>query len=137
MENYIVDINRIIDSNTTPSVVKLMFMQLQKTPYVTVSDFLKDVSDQDLNFLVQETNNMSSDDEKQQFESQHTISLVALAFCCGEGEAAVSLDSMVESMKLAVLYITLESLSRKNLIKPLKQNWCMDIKSSKPVAEKY
>ncbi len=98
------------------SVTKLLATQLMETGYIVVGDFLKNMSDADLQAL---TNNME-DDAKNQYEE---LILVSEMLATGEGCEPSQNDVQFENRcHQLITLLVLESLYRKGMVKLYHEN---------------
>lgn len=91
------------------SITRMLAVDLMKNPYITPADFLKRLSDEELQTLVQ-----ISDDEEH--ERMDEIMLISEMIATGEGLETATLEVAVERVNQFCVFLVLESLFRKGLI---------------------
>jgi hypothetical protein len=92
------------------SVTRMLAIDMTKNPYVTPGDFLKSLSNEELQTLVE----ISDDDEHERMDE---IMLISEMLATGEGLESATLDIATERVNQFCIFLVLESLSRKNLVK--------------------
>lgn len=122
MHEFAVDINKVLADINVMSCVKDVFRSLSKTGYLTPKTYFEQLSEVDLSTLMLMSADMDS--EKTSEAALHQLTMLTIGFLVGEN-SPVSEGNVEESLKYVVLMITLESLARKGLIKPLRGNWCL------------
>lgn len=126
MDEYTVNIDTILESKETMSCVKDLFRSVKENGYITPKTYFESISDLDLNTLMQLADRMNSEEStsQEQFEAQEHIMLMTIGLLVGEG-TEINEETVVNGSSLVVLMITCESLARKGLVKPHRDNWCM------------
>lgn len=122
MSNFVTNIDALLDSKIAASCVKDLFREIQKTGYATPEWYFSRLSDGDLSLLLATTNEMSKSDEAHQADP--SVVLLTVGFLIGEG-LEVSDAIVIEATNQVVLMITVEALSRKGVLKPYRENWCL------------
>lgn len=92
------------------SITRMLAVDMMKNPYITPSDFLKSLSNEELQTLME----ISDDDEHERMDE---IMLIAEMLATGEGLEAATLNIATERVNQFCIFLVLESLSRKNLVK--------------------
>jgi len=117
-------------------------LTLRDNSYYTVGKFFEELSDVDLKQLsdsadaVYRAGQEDSDDDENDHatKDEEIMALLGLGLLLCDGEE-LNMKNSAAAMNSAVIYTTLESLGRKKLIKPLRQNWAA-LDSGLPVSEK-
>jgi hypothetical protein len=92
------------------SITRMLAIDMMKNPYITPSDFLKSLSNEELQTLME----ISDDDEHERMDE---IMLISEMLATGEGLEAATLEIATERVNQFCIFLVLESLSRKNLVK--------------------
>jgi hypothetical protein len=132
-ENHTFHINyqRVIDEKSMLSITRLLASQMMKNPYVIVGDYLKDMSDSDLNML---NSIIEYGEHHDNFED---LMLISEMLATGEGLERGTMEIMHQRINQFLMFITCESLFRKGLIKLHRENMSFgDDMSHLIVAEK-
>lgn len=97
------------------SVTRMLAVDLMKNPYLTPADFLKSLSDEELQTLME----ISDDDEHPRMDE---IMLISEMLATAEGLAAATLEIATERVNQFCIFLVLESLSRKELVNVKYEN---------------
>lgn len=130
-QTYALNYVKIATEKGLLSMTRLLASDLSVNPYTTIGDFLKNLSDGDLEQLVK----IIDDGEKHKnFED---LMLISAMLSAAEGNPAETIDDYHKCMNMMITFIVCESLYRKGLIKLHRENmsFCDDM-ANKLVAEK-
>lgn len=97
------------------SVTRMLAIDMMKNPYMTPSDFIKSLSDEELQNLIE----ISDDEEHERIDE---IMLISEMLATGEGLAPANLDMATERVNQFCVFLVLESLFRKGLVKLKYEN---------------
>lgn len=113
------------------SITRMLAHDLMKNPYLIVGDFIQSISNEELDILVQ-----ICDDE--QHPRLDEIMVIAEMLATGEGLEQANIDIITERVNQLNMFLILESLKRKELIRLNYQNMSFgeDCKD-KIIAEKF
>ena len=126
---FSVNIHRVAQDKEILTLVRLLASQLIITPYLRVGDFFKNLSDDDLQTLEE-----VSDENHEQFDN---LLLVAEMLATGEGLDHGTMDIIHQRMNQLLMFIAMEGLYRKGLIKLYHENMSFgEDMGNKIVAEK-
>lgn len=130
-ETYFLNYAKIATEKTLLSMTRLLASDLSVNPYMTIGDFLKNLSDGDLEQLVKIV------DDGEKHKNFEDLMLISSMLSAAEGNSAETLDDYHRCMTMMITFIVCESLFRKGLIKIYRENmsFCDDM-ASKLVAEK-
>lgn len=130
-ETYTINYAKVAGEKDLLAVTRLLASSLTNNPYITVGDFLKDLSDNDLAQLVEV---IDDGEEHSNFED---LMLIAGMLSCGEGLPCGTVEDYQRCMNMLMTYIVCESLFRKGLIKIHRNNMSFgDDMASACVAER-
>ena len=116
VSGFHLDYNNIINNKEVLAVTRLLATDLMNKGYIVVGDFLKNLTDADLEAL---TNNMEEDDDNQ----YHDLILVSEMLATGEGcEPSQSDKEFHARTNQLVTLLVLESLHRKGFVKLYHEN---------------
>jgi hypothetical protein len=126
---FTVNIHRVAKDNTVITLTRLLATSLIATPYLSVGDFFKNLSEDDLNTL-----NEISDEEHKDFDN---ILLIAEMLATGEGLDHGDMETIRQRMNQFIMFVAMEGLHRKGLVKLYHENMSFgDDMGSKIVVEK-
>ena len=126
MDEYVINMNEILNNTDTYASIKQLFRMIKENTYVTPEQYFQTQSSVDLEVLQDLVETMNDPDatDDQQFAAQEQLMLMTIGFLVGEG-VEISEDTVTEGIRLTILMVTLENLARKGLVKVHRQNWCM------------
>jgi hypothetical protein len=130
-EGFTVNVAEVAKCKDMLAVTRLLAMELMKTPYMSVGDFMKNLSDQDLHTLLE----IGDNHENEHFQE---MILISEMLASSEGVPGVkSLDETQERIGLFITFIAIEGLARKGLVRVYRENMSFGEDMSKLiVAEK-
>lgn len=111
---FSVNIHRVAQDKEVLTLVRLLASQLIITPYLRVGDFFKNLSNDDLEILEE-----ISDENHEHFDN---LLLVAEMLATGEGLDHGTIDIIHDRMNQLLIFIAMEGLYRKGLIKLYHDN---------------
>lgn len=115
-QKFTVNYAMIVKEKSLLSITRFLATEMMKNPYVTVGDFLKDISEGDLETL----NEIVEAGENHPNFSD--LLLIAEMLATGEGLEAGTLDITYERINQFLVLIACECLSRKGLVKVYHNN---------------
>ena len=130
---YTIDIDRIISDKRTISCLRNLFSQLKEHGYVTPKTFFNDLSDIDLQTLV-ELSDLTVDPKvshEQAMEAYMQLSTCTIGLLIGEG-SEINEQLVQDSFSRLITMIACESLARKGLVTVFRENWEMTGDDEKP-----
>ena len=114
-----VNIAEIAKSKDMMGVTRMLAIDLMDHPYLTVGDFLKDISDTDLQNLLQ---GAETDEETGEVQIEDLL-LLSMMLHQAEGLPPIQDDEKAtEVMNILINYMACESLARKGLVKVYREN---------------
>jgi hypothetical protein len=115
-QGFIINYQRIVDEKSLLSITRLLAIDMMKNPYIRVGDFLKNLSDIDLNVM------LDIIDAGEEHENFSDLILIAEMLATGEGLEQGSLDVVHSRINQFLTLITCESLYRRGMIKVHHEN---------------
>lgn len=115
-EGFLVNYDRIAHEKSLLSVTRLLAVQMSKNPYITVGDFLKELSDGDLDTLLEII------DDGEDNKNFGDLMLLAEMLATGEGLEHGNIDLLHARVNQFLMYVACESLDRKGLAKVHHKN---------------
>lgn len=97
------------------SVTRMLAVDMMKNPYITPADFIKSLSDEELQNLIE----ISDDEEHPRIDE---VMLISEMLATGEGLEPANLDIATERVNQFCVFLVLESLFRKGLVKLKYEN---------------
>ena len=130
-ESFTVVYENIIKAKDLMPVTRTLAIDLSASGYMRVGDFLKDLSDTDLDNLLE----ISEDQEREEFSE---ILLISEMLATGEGlNSAADLEETVNRITHLCVLLACESLFRKGLVKLHRENMSFGADmSNKVIVEK-
>lgn len=128
--------DKVAEDKSFLPVTRLLAIDIIKNPYIVVGDFMRDISDQDIELLL----DIADDEDNCHFEELILISemLAAAEGIPNEYEDEMELVAVARSrISMLLMYLAMESLARKNLIILHRENMTFgDDTGDKIVAER-
>ncbi len=128
--------DRVAEDKSFLPVTRLLAIDIIKNPYLVVGDFMKDISDQDIELLL----DIADDEDNCHFEE---LVLIPEMLAAAEGIPNEYADEkeMIATARarvaIFITYLTIESLARKDLIIIHRENMSFgDDAGDRVVAEK-
>jgi len=133
ISDYHVSLSTVVGSSTMLPVTRLLAADLQTNPYLTIGDFFKNLSDSDLQALIE----VVDEGETNAHFSELLLVSQMLATAEGLGAKFENLDIVTQRVNAFCMYVAIESLHRKGLVKVHHQNMSFgDDMKSKIVVER-
>ena len=107
--------DKIVKHKEFLSVTRMLAVDIMKNPYMTPADFLKALSNEELETLME----ISDDDEHERMDE---IMLISEMLATAEGLPAANLDVATQRVNQFCVFLVLESLSRKELVNVKYEN---------------
>lgn len=127
--DHSIDYGRVIDSTKFLAVTRMLAITLREQQYMTVGEFLKDISDGDLITLLNITDNI----EDPRYEE---ILLISQMLAEGEGISDMTISGFTVRTNMLSTYLVIESLARKGMVKFYRENVSFDTDNDKMIVEK-
>lgn len=129
---YILNYEEIVKAKDIMAVARLLAADLMRTGYVNVGDYIRELSDSDLDALVKQ---MDLPPDSREYDN---LLLMSEMLATGEGcDSSKTADEFGERMNQLVSFLVCESLSRKGLVKVFHENMSFHTDmSNKIVVEK-
>ena len=128
--------DKVAEDKSFLPVTRLLAIDIIKNPYLVVGDFMKDISDQDIELLL----DIADDEDNCHFQE---LLLIPEMLAAAEGIPNEYVDEkeMIATTKsrvaIFITYLTIESLARKDLIIIYRENMSFgDDAGDRVVAEK-
>ncbi len=115
-QSYHVNYKNIVNEKSLLAMTRLLAIDLTKNPYMTIGDFLKNVSDGDLEELIKI---VDDNEEHPHFED---LMLISMMLASAEGTEGNTLESVTSNLNMFTTFIVCESLNRKKLVKVFHEN---------------
>lgn len=127
---FSINYERILEQKSMLPITKLLVVELQKNPYMLPGDFFRDIPDSTLN----ELQAVAEDNDSAHFEE---LILMTEMLTQAEGLSSMSFEEMNRRTNQFIMYLTLESLKRKGLVKIHYENMSFgDEYGDKMIAER-
>lgn len=115
MMNYEIIYENIVSDRRLHACTRLLAADLQQTPYKTVGDFMKEMSDDDVQSLCRLVDNEESPDFSE-------IVLIVEMLARAEGLPTPDVDTLTKRINMMIGFIVIESLDRKGLAHAVRAN---------------
>jgi len=129
MDNFGYKINykKLIETDLYLGVTKKLAKQINKVGYISVGNFIKKISDQDLENLL----DSCEDDYPNQYGD---LLLISEMLAIGEGgDAAENASVSRDRLSTLVNFLTIESLNRKGMVKVYHENMSLHEDSAETI----
>jgi len=117
--DHTINYDRVVEHTKFLAVTRMLAITLREQQYMTVGDFLKNISDGDLITLM----HISENHEDPRYEE---ILLISQMLAEGEGISDMTLDGFTLRTNMLGTYLVIESLARKGLVKFHRENVSFD-----------
>jgi len=133
---YTLNIEKCINDTSRPAPIRQLFVTIRDHGYITVGQFFKNLTDQDLTILSELMDLMDpkNTDAKAKDLAAHHLTLLGIGLTAAEG-LVVNESSATDSLGAVVAFIAMESLARNNVIEVFHDKWTMDPLSSDVMAK--
>lgn len=122
--DYTIEMQKVADEQSVLSVTRLLASKLIKKPYMSVGSFFKDISDTDLQLLLDISDTLGDDvEEEDQHPNSSDILLIAEMLARAEGVHASNINETTSNMKAFVGFLCIESLARKGLVRAFRDRF--------------
>jgi len=113
---YNINYDMVVKCKSCLAVTRLLAADLMNKPYMTVGDFMRGLTDEDLETLAGFTDN----EDNPKYED---LILITQMLCSAEGlENTFDIGEINERMSQFILLLTCEQLARKGLVKIYHEN---------------
>lgn len=112
----------VADDKATPAFLRLLAMDLMKQTYMMPGEFFKNISDADLQYIIDVLEKQKIAAEKNDVENEaltkemKNVFLLSIMLANAEGGVDVNEDTSVELLNITAMFAIMESLSRKGLV---------------------
>ena len=115
-QTFYVNYDKIASEKTLLSVTRLLAVEMTKNPYIVVGDFLKQLSNGDLDTLLEI---IDVGEDHQNFSD---LMLISEMLATGEGLERGTVDVMHQRINQFLVFVSCEALDRKGLVKVHHKN---------------
>jgi hypothetical protein len=115
-QNYHVNFKHVANEKSLLAITRLLAMNLTKNPYMTIGDFIKNLSDGDLEEFV------TIIDDGEHHTHFEDLMLISMMLSAAEGSDGKSLDTCTQNLNALTTFIICESLYRKGFVKIYHDN---------------
>lgn len=122
---FYVNVDEVAASNSHPAIIRVVANHLLDNQYLTLKDFLKNISDRDLLTLV----NMADElhDEETTGRAHHDMTLLTLLLAQGEGVFFSDDKQVSQAVTVAVTLFCMEQLYRRKVIEFYREKASFDV----------
>lgn len=132
-EGFTINYDKLINSKNYLAVTRKLAIDLMTNPYMTVEQFISNISDGDITQLL-EMSVDNDDEDADPFDSisdteKHLEDLVLIAemLATSEGlDGSDGYDTIQNRVSQLIAFLAVESLARKGLVKSYRQNMSFD-----------
>ena len=133
IDNYEINIERVIEDKKTHSVIRLLAVDIKKNPYITIGDWLQSLSDNDVQSLLMDI----AEAEEDNFDAMQSLILGALMLSRSEQVFFESDEELAKAAEMLKIFIVITSLDRKKMARAIYKNMSFGEDMSKlNIAEK-
>jgi len=118
LDNYEVNLERVIEDKQTYSIIRLLAVDMQKNPYITVGEWLKSLSNKDVQSLVEDI----ADADESNDEAMQSLVLGTLMLSRAEQVFIESDEELAKAAEMFRIFIVISSLDRKGMARAIYKN---------------
>jgi hypothetical protein len=118
LDEFEVNLERVIEDKQTHSIIRLLAVDMQKNPYITVGEWLKSLSNKDIQSLVEDL----ADADDMNDAGMQSLILGTLMLSRAEQVFIESDEELAKAAEMFRIFIVISSLDRKGLAKAIYQN---------------
>jgi len=125
LEDFVINIDKVVKSKNMMPTTRMLAMRLQRNPYTTVKDFLENLSDVELDTLIEVSEDGLDESAGSVAEGEDRFSelvLMAEMLAKAEGLHTSSLEDMTSRTNTLITFIACEGLARKGLVEVWREN---------------
>jgi len=116
LNGYTINYDMVIQSKEHLAVTRLLAADLMNNPYMTVGDFMRELTNEDLNTLI----GVADDEDSPRYED---LVLISQMLCSAEGlENTFDIEEVQNRIAQLILLLTCEQLARKGMVKIYREN---------------
>lgn len=117
-EKYYINYDMVTEAKELLPITRLLAFDLKKNPYLSVGDFLKNLSDKSLQEMVDYSDNIQED-----ASVVGDFVLISMMLAAAEGlDSEADSETAQEWANSLITFFALESLHRKGLVKLHREN---------------
>ena len=136
-EGFMMDFQQIAMSDWVAPTIRLLAMDLQKSPYMSLGDFFSKLSDNSVYELQVLSERGFDDADNINNPDMQQVMILSLMLAGAEGTQDFDLRVIQKQMSMLLSLITFESLARKGLVRVYHENFTLgDDMNDKLVVEK-
>jgi len=135
-DDYFLNYKEIANAEWVLPTIRLLAIDLQKCPYISLGDWFKSLSNRSIDELQEMAENVDEDPDNEQYVEQ--AMLLSMMLSGAEGTADVkNMETTRHQLSMLLSLITFESLARKGLVRVYRENYTLgDDMGEKIVVEK-
>ena len=125
LKDFVINIDKVVKSKNMMPTTRMLAMRLQRNPYTTVKDFLENLSDVELQTLLEVTEDGLDDSAGSVAEGKDRFSelvLMAEMLAKAEGLHTNTLEDMTSRTNTLITFIACEGLARQGLVEVWREN---------------
>jgi hypothetical protein len=127
-EQTIINYEQVVKSTRLLATTRMFAKKIMDNPYLTVKDFLIDLSDRDLEFFINLLDGIDEEEtDPENFDpALEDLLLISMMLRQAEGlDPVTGPDDAHESIKRLSVFLILESLYRKGMVELFRENMSM------------
>lgn len=125
LDDFVINIDKVVNSKNMMPTTRMLAMRLQRNPYTTIKDFLENLSDVELDTLIEVSEDGLDESAGSVAEGEDRFSelvLMAEMLAKAEGLHTSSLEDMTSRTNTLITFIACEGLARKGLVEVWREN---------------
>lgn len=119
LDSFTVNLQNVKESYEHSAVVRLLAASLIDNPYYTIGNFFKNLSNDDLNSLLEKTEAIGSEEEDIGVED---LVLITMMLAQAEGNPITDEEELAKCVSVMSVFIAGTSLARKGFVKAFYEN---------------
>lgn len=139
LSEWALQLDKIHKQKHYSAVTRLLAASLIMNPYMSVGTFFQSISDEDLQSLLEKSEDIGNVEEGEVQQSTEEILLIAMMLAQAEGCPAQDLDELHDNVTILSVFIAGTSLARKGLVEAYYDNMSFgpDMRDAKVFSRKF
>jgi hypothetical protein len=125
LEDFVINIDKVVNSKKMMPTTRMLAMRLQRNPYTTIKDFLENLSDEELDTLLEVSDQGIDDSAGSVAEGKDRFSelvLMAEMLAKAEGLHTSTLEDMTNRTNTLMTFLACEGLARRGIVELWREN---------------
>lgn len=128
MSEYMISFNTISEDTSLPSFIRMLSSDMiNNNGYISVGKFFESLSDYEINYLLEDLEEMNNLTEEtiEGSNAGMNLTLLTMMLMQADGTFDINEDSIQKNLDVVSGFILVESLARKGLVKAFRENYSL------------